>query len=40
LGEIWRARATQPFAAGQELVVTKVDGLTLGVEPAEQTPTR
>ncbi|MFZ5586294.1 MAG: NfeD family protein [Thermodesulfobacteriota bacterium] len=40
LGEIWRAKAAAPFAAGQELVVTKVDGLILGVEPAEQTPTR
>ncbi|MFH1058494.1 MAG: NfeD family protein [Pseudomonadota bacterium] len=34
LGEIWRAKAAAPFAAGQELIVTKVDGLTLSVEPA------
>lgn len=34
LGEIWRVRAAGPLAAGQEVVVYQVEGLTLWVEPA------
>ncbi|MBI5524627.1 MAG: nodulation protein NfeD [Desulfarculus sp.] len=39
LGEIWRVRAATPLNPGQEVVVNKVEGLTLWVEPAppEQT---
>ena len=32
-GELWNAVATAPLAAGQTVVVRKVDGLTLQVEP-------
>lgn len=32
-GELWDAVATAPLAAGQPVVVRKVDGLTLQVEP-------
>ena len=32
-GELWNAVATAPLAAGQLVVVRKVDGLTLQVEP-------
>jgi membrane protein implicated in regulation of membrane protease activity len=30
-GELWRAAATEPIAAGARVVVTHVDGLTLTV---------
>jgi membrane-bound serine protease (ClpP class) len=33
LGESWRARAAVPLAAGMEVRVTAIDGLTLAVEP-------
>ena len=33
-GEIWNARAEPPVAAGQRVVVSAVDGLTLAVGPA------
>jgi membrane protein implicated in regulation of membrane protease activity len=33
-GEIWEARSDEPVDAGAELVVRRVDGLVLGVEPA------
>jgi len=32
--ELWSARSTEPIAAGTEVRVTKVDGLTIEVEPA------
>jgi membrane-bound serine protease (ClpP class) len=34
LGEIWRVRAVAPLSPGDEVIVSKVEGLTLGVEPA------
>ena len=36
-GERWAARTTTPVTAGQSLVVSKVDGLTLYVEPKDST---
>ena len=33
-GELWRARCAAGAAAGDEVVVREVDGLTLVVEPA------
>ena len=36
-GERWAARTTTPVAAGQSLVVIRVDGLTLYVEPKDST---
>ncbi len=35
-GEIWRARAPHPVAAGQKLRIKNVDGLTLEVEAMEE----
>jgi membrane-bound serine protease (ClpP class) len=32
-GELWRARAEGPVAPGHQIKVTKMDGLTLIVEP-------
>ena len=32
-GELWRARAAAPLAPGQRVRVTRLDGLTLDVEP-------
>lgn len=32
-GELWRARATDPLSPGNQIKVTKLDGLTLIVEP-------
>jgi membrane-bound serine protease (ClpP class) len=32
LGELWRARCEEPVAAGEEVRITAVDGLTLDVE--------
>lgn len=38
-GEIWAARARESVERGEEVVVTAVDGLTLGVErPTEKGP--
>jgi membrane-bound serine protease (ClpP class) len=34
-GEIWEARTKEPARAGDTVRVTRVDGLTLEVEPAE-----
>jgi membrane-bound serine protease (ClpP class) len=34
LGEIWRVRAPAPLSPGDEVIVCKVEGLTLWVEPA------
>jgi membrane-bound serine protease (ClpP class) len=36
-GELWRARAETPLAPGQKVVVTKVEGLTVWVEPKKET---
>lgn len=33
-GEIWRALCTAPVAVGDEVVIQRVDGLTLHVTPA------
>jgi len=38
-GERWRVRAAQPLHAGQRVRVTRVDGLTLEVAPADGTTT-
>jgi membrane-bound serine protease (ClpP class) len=35
-GEIWRARADTPLAAGDEATIAAVDGLTLVLEPRER----
>jgi membrane protein implicated in regulation of membrane protease activity len=32
-GELWKARASQPLAAGEVATVTAVDGLTLEIAP-------
>ncbi len=37
-GELWDAVATAPLAAGQPVVVRRVDGLTLQVEPVAVAP--
>jgi membrane-bound serine protease (ClpP class) len=37
-GAIWRARAVEPIAAGTEVEVTGVDGLTLDVRPLARDP--
>jgi membrane protein implicated in regulation of membrane protease activity len=34
-GEIWEARSSQPVEAGAEVVVRRIDGLALEVEPAD-----
>jgi membrane-bound serine protease (ClpP class) len=34
-GELWRARARRPVAAGEAVEVVDVEGLTLWVRPAE-----
>ncbi|HSG64697.1 MAG TPA: NfeD family protein [Gammaproteobacteria bacterium] len=39
-GERWAARSSSPVTKGQLLVVTKVDGLHLNVEPAESITTK
>jgi membrane-bound serine protease (ClpP class) len=36
LGELWRAQAAAPLVAGQEVVVTRVEGLTVWVEPKKE----
>lgn len=38
-GEIWRATSNQALAAGARVRVTAVDGLTVGVELMDSTPT-
>jgi membrane protein implicated in regulation of membrane protease activity len=35
-GEIWHALSSEPLQEGQEVVIEKVDGLTLRVRPAER----
>lgn len=35
-GEIWRARAERPLAAGEAATISAVEGLTLVVEPERQ----
>ena len=35
-GEWWSARADEPIAGGREVRITRVDGLTLTVEPTEE----
>ncbi len=35
-GEWWSARADEPIADGREVKITRVDGLTLTVEPTEE----
>ena len=35
-GEIWNARASSPVAAGAEVTIAAVEGLTLVVEPEPQ----
>jgi membrane-bound serine protease (ClpP class) len=35
-GESWNARSTAPLSPGQQVRVTRIDGLTLHVEPDEQ----
>lgn len=32
-GELWRARSAEPLAPGAGVVVRRIDGLTLDVEP-------
>jgi len=32
-GEVWEARSEHHLAPGEEVVVTRVDGLVLDVEP-------
>jgi membrane-bound serine protease (ClpP class) len=39
-GERWRARSDRPLVSGQSVRVTKVDGLTLTVQPEPQTEQR
>ena len=39
-GEWWSARADEPIAGGREVKITRVDGLTLTVEPSEESATR
>jgi membrane protein implicated in regulation of membrane protease activity len=34
-GELWNARSTSPVEAGEPVVITALDGLTLEVEPEE-----
>ena len=38
-GELWNARSALPVEAGTPVVVRKVEGLELEVEPASQTAT-
>ena len=38
-GEWWSARADEPIAGGREVRITRVDGLTLTVEPTEEPAT-
>jgi membrane-bound serine protease (ClpP class) len=38
-GELWRAVSLEPLAAGDEVAVTGVDGLTLEVRKRQQTVT-
>ena len=33
-GELWQATAEQPFSPGEEVRITKIEGLVLAVEPA------
>jgi membrane-bound serine protease (ClpP class) len=35
-GEIWRARAAVPVAAGQKVRIMAIDGLTMVVEPVPE----
>jgi membrane-bound serine protease (ClpP class) len=37
-GEAWEARSPIPVTKDQKLVVTRLDGLTLDVEPADEDP--
>ena len=37
-GEIWKAISTQPLHPGQQVVIEKVEGLTLRVAPFPQSP--
>ncbi len=37
-GEIWRAASLQPLDPGQQVIIEKVDGLTLLVAPLPQAP--
>ncbi len=39
-GETWRVRSRDPLARGQRLRVTRIDGLTLEVEPKPTEPER
>jgi membrane-bound serine protease (ClpP class) len=34
-GELWKAVAAEPIADGRQVRVTRVEGLTLTVEPAD-----
>ena len=36
-GEIWRAHSDQPVQAGEALLITRIDGLTLQVTPKRET---
>ena len=36
-GESWRAKTAVPLKRGQTVRVTRIDGLTLFVEPQEET---
>ena len=40
LGETWRVRSALPLIKGQQVRVTRVDGLTLDVEPQSKQTTR
>jgi membrane-bound serine protease (ClpP class) len=38
-GELWNAVSSEPVELGEGVVVTRVDGLTLGVSPVRRTQT-
>jgi membrane-bound serine protease (ClpP class) len=37
-GERWHARSSSPVTKGQTIMITRVDGLTLSVEPVSKRP--